>query len=434
MSSSNSTSHSQQDVLLASMQAILISNPDMMAAMQQFLTGQLPSYFVKVPGFGNVAPSKASVDANGIYSLPDIIRDVPKVSVPSEPMGHLESHLAAYLELVSKVKELKRVEADTAAKAQAVQDLEKSIENDRKWIEVFEQQEAQGVQMSKKSEGLTKITGKSDESNQHKLEDIRKEKATKEASIRETTAKLEKARIGLQLATSDASSLSIGRKDMLSLLEMALSTHSDSNYVDLVSALQEAKQLSDQVSRDTKTYRAAQSLCRSIYNNCSEILVQLEEVRKAKISWTDSAVRTGLLKARKCMAEVEEHRKLLFELIPGMSEKLPLIELQIPPLLLEFNSRNMTDNVSILQDFILRQNVEDIKKVTGKLKVLMGWLNNAVDSMVAMEAVAVMDLKGKKMQLNVFRMGCFEKVAVTKGAKPEAMGEAELTLLLTTPQ
>ncbi|KAJ3099899.1 hypothetical protein HDU97_002683 [Phlyctochytrium planicorne] len=439
-----SSSNNQHDAVLASIQALLISNPDMMAAMQHFMTGQLPYYFVKVPGFGNVAPSKAKVDSQGVYSLPSDISDAPKVSIPSEPMGQLQSHLPAYLELVSRVKELKRVETDVAAKSQVVQDLEKSIENDRRWIEVLEQQEAQGVKDSQKSEGFSfksvkaKITGKSpaDEGNHHKLEDIRKEKITKETSISESTAKLEKARIGLQRVKSDALTLSIARQDLHSLLEMALSTHSDNNYLNLMSALQDSKNLSDQIRRDTKAYRAAQSLSRSMHNNFKEILVQLEEVRKARLSWQDEAIRVGLAQAENCMDEAEESRKLLCELIAGISDKLPRTKLQIPPILLEYNSHGIAGSmdISIMQDFILRRNVEDVKKSANKIAVLIGWLNKAVDSMETVDAVVSMDAVGKEMQLNVFRMGCFERLAASKGSKPEAMGEAELSLILASPQ
>ncbi|KAJ3099901.1 hypothetical protein HDU97_002685 [Phlyctochytrium planicorne] len=438
------SSTSQHDAVLASIQALLISNPDMMAAMQQFMDGQAPRFFVKVAGFGNVAPSKAKVDAKGVYSPPGEIIDGLKISVPEEPMDQLQSHIPSYLELVSKVKELKRVEADLAAKAQVVQDLEKSIENDRKWIEVLEQQETQAAKESHKSEGFSfksvkaKINGKADE-NQHKLEDIRKEKAGKETSIRESTAKLEKARIGLQLVTSDTSALSVVRKDLHDLLEMALSTHSENNYLDLISAAREAKQLADHISRDTKSFKAAQSLCQTIHTKCTETAEHLNKVRSERWNVKNDQMETielCMYNVHKCMREAQESRKLLCELISDIDEKLPSMELQFPPFLIEFTGYSgMTySEIASLQDFVLRKNVEILKKLTKKAEVLLAWLNKAIDSMETVEAVATMDAKGKETQLNLFRMGCFEKAAVAKGSKPEAMGEAELTLLLSAPQ
>ncbi|KAJ3099902.1 hypothetical protein HDU97_002686 [Phlyctochytrium planicorne] len=269
-------SNSQEDVLLASMQAILISNPDMMAAMQQFLTGQLPSYFVKVPGFGNVAPSKARVDAEGVYSPPHDIKEAPKFSVPMMPMV---------------------------------------------------------------------------------------------------------------------------------------------------------------ICRDTRTFRAAQSLCEIIHSNCQDTAEQLSKVHTARFQDHLDQVAAGLSKAEEYMSQSQEYRKLLCELIPDIREKLPKMVLKIPPFLVEFNgyTRSISSEVAMLQDFVLRKNIDLVMRLTKKTVVLMGWLTNAVESMEAVEAIARMDGRDKEMQLNVFRMGCFERLAVATESKPDMMGESELTFLLASP-
>ncbi|KAJ3100103.1 hypothetical protein HDU97_002485 [Phlyctochytrium planicorne] len=229
-----------EESLLKQIQGLLTSNPNLIHTLRNLVnnpnfTLEPPSAYVEIPDLGDVAVSHTTLHMDGSYHLPpSTFEDAPVLTVYGEALDGLIPFVQQYKSFIKKISEMVSAEEDIKAKKKTVEDLEHTVETNKNLLKILQEQlEKEEKDVKKLDQSLSlkkmkaKLTGKFDEIRQKELQDVEKsrlERESRERAIAEANAKLEKARVGYNLAKGDADGLSNVRFDLKMLLEEAFAS------------------------------------------------------------------------------------------------------------------------------------------------------------------------------------------------------------------
>ncbi|KAJ3099906.1 hypothetical protein HDU97_002690 [Phlyctochytrium planicorne] len=201
--------------------AVLLADPAFISAVQQLVQNHVGP--IAVPGVGIIPPSNARFNADGSYVLPSAIPPTHELEAPIERLEFLFPHVPTYLELVRKVLDLRPYQETAVAKGKVVADLEISITTDEARIKDLEARLAKEERELQNPQGFSFKSAKSkiSASNIDSTETFRQQIAQREQTLRDTKAKLEKAKIGSQLTNSDSAAFMNSQRDLIKLLNEA---------------------------------------------------------------------------------------------------------------------------------------------------------------------------------------------------------------------
>ncbi|KAJ3099904.1 hypothetical protein HDU97_002688 [Phlyctochytrium planicorne] len=449
-----------KEEVVALVKSLLISDPEIMTAMRDFMHNHPAP--VAVPGFGDIEPSSAKFNEDGSYILPNQIPPTHQMgSVHELPLETLVQVLPLYNDLVKKIAELKAYQETAAAKTQIVKNLERGIAVHQTWLNQHPEPQAKAAATTlaaKYDETIgkldsisfksvrDKISGKSKEIKQREQEEqenINAERIVRTKSLQEQKAKLEKARIGAQLANSDCSGLAGAQKELLDLLEKILGSLDNDDTAFLLSALKESNNIAAKVSADLKAFQAAVSVATTMDER---LLVALKAIIAQQNNYGKSllfpeqekivaARNKGMDTAEQSYLKIQEEAEILGKLVPSLKTALPAFRLKVPDLFLEHVFPNYPGGGHVdtrfdeFQNFVMIKNAAICKEHKVKLQTILAGLKQSLDSISSVYSLVRADLDEKNMELNVYRMECVEVMAAKESGRPR-LDRADMRRLL----
>ncbi|KAJ3099903.1 hypothetical protein HDU97_002687 [Phlyctochytrium planicorne] len=388
MTTSNSINHE----LLTQIKAILLSDPAFMTSIQDFVR---PGIF---------SPSNAKFNPDGTYILPSTIPPTHKLDAPIERLEILAPHVPAYRSLVKRLSDLKAYQEEATAKL--VADLETSILSDQTKIKdlddllIMEEKELLRLQGVNFKSVKAKILGKqaiNSSRTQDSVVTMKTERSRIEQGLRESTAKLEKARIALQLSNSDSAAFAVVQKDLTNLLNQTFNA-----------ALDLTRKIHEKLLSTHKSITAFKKA--NPHENNNFCYLSEQEILVSK--------RFNMLKeAEATYKEIRKDAEILIKIVPDLESRLPEFRLMVPDLILEHAFANYTykgeydSRFNTFQVFAIDKNHLICQNDLDKVQKAFSWLKDSLESITVHRAMVKSDLDMKETELNIFRMGCFEVAA-----------------------
>ncbi|KAJ3099907.1 hypothetical protein HDU97_002691 [Phlyctochytrium planicorne] len=212
-----------------------------------------------------------------------------------------------------------------------------------------------------------------------------------------------------------------------------MSTYDTDDIAFLVSATRESEHLREKVQADIKAFEAAVEVSRKIYVNLSLAHKSIIEFKQANpigyLKFYRSQVQVvkkrfdALMDAEEKYKEIRKDAQVLIKLIPALESRLPDFRLKVPELNGESDGR-----FNAFQEFVVDKNLFICHGHVEKHLEAVNWLKESIESMALHDTMVKSDIDTKEMELNVFRMGCFELVAAEQGgrAKLDKLGMMKL--------
>ncbi|KAJ3093960.1 hypothetical protein HDU97_008781 [Phlyctochytrium planicorne] len=440
----------QEEELLRLMQALLSSNPQLINTLRNLvndpnLSLEPPAAYVDVPDLGEVAVSHTALALDGSYVLPPYVLDEPPLlTMLTEALEGLLPFVPRYSSILQQISDLLVADDELKAKKKVVDDLERTIETNKKLIQILDEQlEKDAKDVKKLEQGLSlkkmkaKMTGKFDEIRQKELQDLEKSKSERESrerAIGEATAKLEKARLGYNLAKRETDGLPNLRFDLKALMEEVcilcygdvkrltfskkafnsfeyptIALESFSKSIRIIDGALEKMQI------DLNAIKAARHL---IYLSVALLGPMIKDLMEFTISprfdLLPNSPRSIEFKVKH--DEVTHHLQTMAKVLPEIAKDLPALATgKIEEVFVVKIRRDMHNEITNYYVSPLCQaTLNHCNKAIKRLKELAPILAKTYTNIEALEDSTRTVLAGRKHQLAIFRMECFERWAGTK--------------------